>query len=365
MMPINPAKPSSLVFELADPPSSAQPDPSLFQALIENSQDLTTVVSADGRILYDSPAVERMLGYKQGELVGRNAFEFVHGDDMARALALLVKTAVQPGASASLTFRFLHREGRWCWLASSGRVLPTAEPRLVITSREVTAPAPGAERAPPHVDAGARSPDEVSLLLEVTQLEMLDRLALAAEVRDDDTGQHTRRVGELSAQLAQRVGLDPARVNQIRRAAPLHDVGKIGIPDAVLLKPGPLGSDELEIMRTHTVLGAKLLSGGRSELVRTAESIALHHHERWDGAGYPAGIERESIPLAARIVTIVDFYDALTHARPYRPAWAKKQVLKAVLEESGTKFDPHVTDEFLLLVSQPQHSDPSAVARST
>ena len=336
-------------------PASAAGDFS-FQALVECSTDIITVVAADGRIVYDSPAVHGVLGYRQGELVGRNAFELVHADDIPAAFALLVETAGRADASSSLTFRFQHRDGSWKWLSSTGRVLSNGPgQRLVITSREA------AEAPPARVESAAAEPTRT---LESAHLEMLQRLALAAEFRDDDTGQHTRRVGELSATLAGAIGLGRSESDLIRCAAPLHDVGKIGIRDAILLKRGPLSVEELEVMRTHTVLGARLLSRGGSALVRAAESIAMHHHERWDGAGYPAGFAGDEIPLSARIVSIVDFYDALTHDRPYRSAWPREDVVREIEGESGTRFDPHVTRAFLDLVKSDTLPLPAGASHS-
>jgi putative two-component system response regulator len=154
--------------------------------------------------------------------------------------------------------------------------------------------------------------------LEMAQIEILDRLAGAAEFRDDDTGQHTRRVAVLAAVLGRRLGSDDTLVDLIRRAAPLHDLGKIGIPDGVLLKPGKLTEHEFELMKTHTTIGARILSGGKSSLIRMAEEIAWSHHERWDGTGYPRGLAGEAIPLAARLVSVADVFDALTrYTRPY------------------------------------------------
>ncbi|HEV7388469.1 MAG TPA: HD domain-containing phosphohydrolase, partial [Gemmatimonadaceae bacterium] len=155
--------------------------------------------------------------------------------------------------------------------------------------------------------------------LEEAQVEMLQRLAAASEFRDDDTGEHTHRVGDIAALLARGIGLSEAEVDVIRRAAPLHDVGKIGIPDSILLKPGRLTNEERRIMRTHVDIGAAMLAGGHSALVQMAERIARSHHERWDGKGYPDGHAGDRIPIAARIVAVADFLDALTHKRPYRP----------------------------------------------
>ncbi len=183
--------------------------------------------------------------------------------------------------------------------------------------------------------------------LQRSQAEILERLARAAEIRDDDTGRHTQRVGDLSALLAQTLDMGSRTTDLVKRASPLHDVGKIGIPDSILLKPGALTEDETLIMRTHTVIGAQILSGGQSELMIVAERIALNHHERWDGKGYPNNIAGSAIPVEARIVAVADCVDALTHARPYRPAWLVPDVLEKVQSEGGTHFDPEIVDALL------------------
>jgi putative two-component system response regulator len=183
--------------------------------------------------------------------------------------------------------------------------------------------------------------------LEEAQVEILERLALAAEYRDDDTGQHTQRVGHLAALLARELGLSRAQVELIRRAAPLHDVGKIGVPDHILLKPGKLTPEEYAQMKLHTTIGAEILSGGRSELIRTAQQIALTHHERWDGSGYPARLAGDAIPLAGRIVSVADVFDALTHARPYKLAWPVEQAVAEIRRQSGSQFDPVIAAGFL------------------
>ena len=149
--------------------------------------------------------------------------------------------------------------------------------------------------------------------LEIARLEILERLALAAEFRDDNTGEHTRRVGRLAGAIAREMGLSGDTALTIERAAPLHDVGKIGIRDAILLKPGPLTPAEFDEMKRHTVIGADILSGSKGMLLRTAEDIALTHHERWDGTGYPSGLAGDEIPLAGRITHVADVFDAMTH----------------------------------------------------
>ncbi|HET7613893.1 MAG TPA: HD domain-containing phosphohydrolase [Gemmatimonadaceae bacterium] len=183
--------------------------------------------------------------------------------------------------------------------------------------------------------------------LEQSQLEVLERLAAAVEFRDDDTGNHTRRVGHVSALLAAEVGLDPISSELIRRAAPLHDIGKVGIPDSILLKAGPLTAEEFEIMKTHTVIGSRMLSKGRSELVRVSQRIARSHHEWWDGSGYPDRVSGQSIPMEARIVAVADFLDALTHERPYRPARGIDETLAEIKRRAGSHFDPTIAKALL------------------
>lgn len=188
--------------------------------------------------------------------------------------------------------------------------------------------------------------------LEEARLEVLERLANVIEFRDDDTGKHTQRVGEIAAIVAAELGLPPAECQLVRRAAPLHDIGKVAISDLILLKPGRLTPEEFEIMKTHTTVGAGILSGGRSEMMVWAEQIALAHHERWDGSGYPQGLSEDRIPLPARIVALVDFFDALSHDRPYRAAWKPDRIREEIERERGRHFDPAVTDVFLRLEAQ-------------
>lgn len=185
--------------------------------------------------------------------------------------------------------------------------------------------------------------------LEATQIEILERLALAAEYRDDDTGKHTQRVGESAARIAEALGWAASDVELIRRAAPLHDVGKIAISDLILLKPAKLTPEEFESMKSHTKLGAQILSGGRFALLQLAEQIALTHHERWDGSGY-LGLCEEAIPIAGRIVAVADVFDALTSDRPYKKAWPIHEAIEEIKRQSGRQFDPRVVEAFLKVV---------------
>lgn len=183
--------------------------------------------------------------------------------------------------------------------------------------------------------------------LEAFQLEALQRLAVLGEFRDTDTGEHTVRVGDLSAELAHVLGADPEWAERLRLAARLHDIGKVAIPDSILLKPGPLTPAEFEVMKTHTTIGARILAGSNSPLMQLAEEVALNHHERWDGAGYPNGRAGEETPLSGRIVTVADVFDALTSERSYKRAWSVEDAVRYIARASGTQFDARVVDAFL------------------
>jgi HD-GYP domain-containing protein (c-di-GMP phosphodiesterase class II) len=188
--------------------------------------------------------------------------------------------------------------------------------------------------------------------LESARTETLRLLAIAAEYRDDDTPQHTARVGELAAEIGERLGLEAKRVEHLREAATLHDVGKIGIPDHILLNRGRLNQEEADVMRTHAVLGARLLYGTSSPVLQMAASIAATHHEWWDGSGYPVGLAGERIPLLGRIVAVADAFDALTHERPYKRAWPTEQAIARIARGAGSQFDPRVVEAFLALHGQ-------------
>lgn len=185
---------------------------------------------------------------------------------------------------------------------------------------------------------------ERTLALELAQIETIERLALAAEYRDDQTGQHARRVGRTAERLARALGLGEGRAAIIGVAAQLHDIGKIGIPDSILLKPGPLTPDEMELMKLHTTIGARILSGSSSPLLITAETIALTHHERWDGLGYPRGLRGEEIPVEGRIVAVADAFDALTAPRPHRAPPGPREAWDALLGGAGRQWDPRIVE---------------------
>ena len=180
--------------------------------------------------------------------------------------------------------------------------------------------------------------------LEQAQLETIMRLGVAAEYRDKETGNHLNRMSRYSREIAKEMGLEEQACEHIFYASPLHDVGKLGTPDAILLKPGKLTADEYEIMKQHTTIGARILSGSSSPLLRLAEQIAISHHEKWNGSGYPAGLKGEEIPLVGRIVAAADVFDALASKRVYKAAFSMEKVLEIMHNDTGSHFDPIVIE---------------------
>jgi putative two-component system response regulator len=192
-----------------------------------------------------------------------------------------------------------------------------------------------------------------------SRIEMLERLAVTAELRDDSTGEHSYRVGKLSALLATEYGCDEGTSFMIELAARLHDIGKIGVPDAILLKPDKLNDAERLVMRSHTTVGAELLSKSNIPHMQMAEEIARYHHEWWDGSGYPGNLSGSAIPLASRIAALADVFDALTHKRPYKEAWPLDLAIEEIARLKGRQFDPQLTDYFLVLIDKlrAEHAD--------
>ncbi|HEY2934017.1 MAG TPA: HD domain-containing phosphohydrolase [Acidobacteriota bacterium] len=184
------------------------------------------------------------------------------------------------------------------------------------------------------------------------ELEIAMRLVTATGYRDGETGAHVRRIGLYSEVLAKALGWSGHLIDEIKVAAPMHDIGKIAVPDSILLKPDALSSEEFEILKKHTETGARILGGSDIPLLAMAGEIALCHHERWDGGGYPRGLSGEAIPESARIVAIADVYDALLHKRIYKPAFSEDDALEVMREESGRQFDPLIFDHFLRVVPQ-------------
>jgi putative two-component system response regulator len=188
--------------------------------------------------------------------------------------------------------------------------------------------------------------------LRGASLETIFRLSRAAEFKDEDTGAHIISMSRISARLAKTCGLNNATVESILYASPMHDIGKIGIPDRILLKNGPLNDEEWTVMRLHTVFGGKILENSDIGFLRLGEVIALTHHEKFDGSGYPKGLKGKQIPLAGRIVAVADVFDALMSRRPYKPAFTPEQATNIIAEGRGRHFDPEVVDTFLADIPQ-------------
>lgn len=183
-----------------------------------------------------------------------------------------------------------------------------------------------------------------------TQLEIVRRLGRAGEYRDNETGAHVIRMSKICELLTKTAGLNEEMQDLILYASPMHDVGKIGIPDSILLKPGKLDEQEWEIMKTHTIIGEEILKDHPSDIMQMAASIAISHHEKWDGSGYPKALKGEAIPLEGRIATLSDVFDALLSARPYKKAWSVDDTLELIRGQSGKHFDPNLVEHFLKII---------------
>ena len=188
--------------------------------------------------------------------------------------------------------------------------------------------------------------------LDKSRLEILHRLGSAGEYRDNETGLHVVRVCHYSRIIAQALGLPEHEAELLYNTAALHDTGKIGIPDSILLKPGKLDDEEWKIMKTHCAIGHEIIGANQNSLLKSAATIALTHHERWDGSGYPKGLKGSEIPLCGRIVSVVDMFDALTSVRPYKSAWSVGEAVTEVELCSGGHFDPQIVDAFMLKIPE-------------
>ena len=203
--------------------------------------------------------------------------------------------------------------------------------------------------SPPIVRARVRN--HLSLVrmeeLRASRLEIVQRLGLAAEYKDNETGLHVIRMSHFSRVLGLAAGMTEHEADDLLHAAPMHDVGKIGIPDRILQKPGPLDADEWKIMQSHATIGAEIIGQHDSGMLALARSIALSHHEKWDGSGYPNGLAGEQIPLVGRICAVADVFDALTSVRPYKKAWTEEEAIALLVREKGKHFDPTLVDLFI------------------
>jgi hypothetical protein len=249
-----------------------------------------------------------------------------------------------------------------------GRILPVAMPLFALGLGMVTTISTGyvterrqrfrVTRRNEELEEAVR---ERTVELRKTQLEVIHRLAQATESRDQETGMHLERMSRMCERLGLAMGMTATEAETLRNASLLHDVGKIGVPDAILHQPGGLSPEDRELMRRHTTIGAELLSGSSSEVMRMAEEIARTHHERWDGTGYPAGLAGEAIPLVGRICAVCDVFDALLSDRTYKEPWPVPEALDQLRSDRGKHFDPAVVDAFLGIVDD---LDPKLLAPS-
>jgi putative two-component system response regulator len=189
-------------------------------------------------------------------------------------------------------------------------------------------------------------------MIEQTQVEVIIRLGKAAEFRDDETGRHIERIAAYVNLITEKLGMNREQRTMMQYAAPMHDVGKIGIPDGVLMKAGKLTEDEFKIIKLHTVIGSRILSGTSLPLLELAREIALSHHERWDGCGYPLGLEGNAIPISGRIVAVADVFDAITSERVYKAAWPIGKALEYIKDMRGSQFDADIVDAFFSIEDQ-------------
>jgi putative two-component system response regulator len=303
------------------PSDKATSDAARFQlaAIVESSDDAIISKSLDGTILSWNHAAELLYGYSPAETVG-NSIEMLVPRDRPDEVHDVLATIEQGGHMDHFETERLHKDGS-----------------LVPVSLMIS----------PIIDDTGEVTGASAIARDLTErFQTLKRLALAAEYRDDTTHEHAERVGRTCALLARALGLPDQEVDELRHAAPLHDIGKVGVPDAILLKPGKLTADQFTVMKRHCVIGRQILADSDSRVMMAAETIALTHHERWDGSGYPNGLEGTAIPLAGRIVAVADVFDALAHKRPYKEAWALDEVVREISRLSGTHFDPDLVLAF-------------------
>jgi PAS domain S-box-containing protein len=328
----------------------------------DGSLDLLATIDPGGRFLRVNKAWERTLGYTTETMRSKPFIDFVHRDDRAATLAEYAAVADGKRDSVGFRNRYVSSDGTYRWLEWTGH-FSDADQVVHAVARDVTSLVEAERQEEQHAALLEQKVVERTRELEDARAKTLKRLALAAEYRDDDTFEHTERVGVTCAEIAAELGLHGKQVEILRLAAPLHDVGKIGIPDSILLKPGKLTDEEFEIMKTHAALGAKLLTGSGSPVLQMGTIIAESHHERWDGTGYPYGLAGEVIPLVGRIVAVADVFDALTHDRPYKSPWPVEEAFAEIERGAGTQFDPHVVEAFLETRIREQASDRTALGQ--
>jgi PAS domain S-box-containing protein len=301
-----------------------------YEKAINTSAPLSRM-SIDGEITYVNKAFVSLLKYPRDTLVGRNFFDvFDEGSTIhiVRSSIEKIKRSKKPQKGIHI-LKDINGEDRY--LNSS------LVPILDINGKIIELMA---------IYSDITEVVNLNKEIEDTQKEIIQKMGVIGESRSKETGEHVKRVAEISAIIAREIGLDANRVELIKSASPMHDIGKIGIPDSILLKPSRLTPEEFDVIKTHSTLGYEMLKGSSRELLKTAAIIAYEHHERWDGKGYPRGLEGENIHIYGRITAIADVFDALGNDRCYKKAWPLDKILSLLREERGKQFDPKVVDVF-------------------
>jgi PAS domain S-box-containing protein/putative nucleotidyltransferase with HDIG domain len=300
---------------------------------------------------YVSPYVQTLLGFTPEEWCADPTIwkRQIHPDDLPLATSD-ERRALDTGKPNSTDYRIRTKAGEERWVRDVG-IGVGYHGRTVLQGvmYDITELKRAEEAAHDRERVLRDTVSARTRALERSRLETMQRLAIAAELHEEGTREHTMRVGRTAAQIAQALGLDPTTVELIAEAAPLHDIGKLGVSNAVLLKEGSLTPQEEVTMRQHTVVGARLLADSESPALQLAEEIALTHHEHWDGTGYPQGLAQEEIPISGRITIVADVFDALTHSRPYKRAWPVSEAAEQIERGAGNRFDPRVVAPFLTL----------------
>jgi PAS domain S-box-containing protein len=313
---------------------------SQFRLLAENSSDLISRHDTNGTFLYVSPACQNILGYFPEELIGQSFLSYIHPED-ANHIQGLLSSSSWDDPTAGVPYRARHKNNDYIWLETTARIIYDQENHVIeiqassrdITERKVSQVA--LQRA--HID------------LQEAYDKTIEGWVVALDLRDRETEGHTQRVTEMTVKLARELGHSEEEIVHIRRGALLHDMGKMGIPDEILQKPGPLTDEEWIIMRRHPQYAYQMLSP--ISYLNQALIIPYYHHERWDGSGYPHGLKGDQIPLFARLFAVVDVWDALSSDRPYRTRMPPKEVTDYLQKESGRLFDPYIVEKFLPLIT--------------
>ena len=311
-----------------------------FRLLAENSSDMISKHDINGVFLYVSPACKTILGYEPEELIGTSIAYLIQAEDAGVILELL-KAPTGEDINVTVPYRARHKNGEYIWLETTARLFfdqRNQKPEFQASSRDIT------ERK-----QAQEALQQAHANLQEAYDRTIEGWVLALDLRDRETEGHTKRVTEMTVRLARALGCTEEEIVHIRRGALLHDIGKIGIPDEILQKPGPLTDDEWVRMRKHPQYAYQMLAP--ISYLKQALIIPYYHHERWDGSGYPHKLKGEDIPLFARFFAVVDVWDALSSDRPYRKGMPPREVIEYLQKEAGRLFDPLIVDKFLPLIS--------------